>query len=158
MKPGTTLQQLFAPQSVAVIGASRNPDKVGYRVLENLIKGGFEGRLYPVNPQATEVLGLQTYRWLSEVSGPVDLAVVAIPASAVLSALRSCPGRGSGAAIVLSAGFKEIGGEGAALEEASKQLVTDFPEKAALDINPLLVKPKGEGTVALDARICLERT
>src|SRR3990172_8931752 len=98
MNPSVTLQRLFTPRAVAVIGASRDPDKVGYRVLENLIKGGFEGPIYPVNPKATELMGLRVYPSVSEVSAPIDLAVVALPASAVLPALESCAAQGVGAA------------------------------------------------------------
>ncbi len=123
MKPGATLQPLFAPRAIAVVGASRDPEKVGYRVVENVIKGGFEGPIYPVNPAAKEVLGLRAYPSLSEIGAPVDLAVVVLPASLVLAALEACAAQGVGATIVISAGFKEVGGEGAALEEALRRRV-----------------------------------
>lgn len=126
MKPGALLKQLFAPRSIAVIGASRDPDKVGYRVVENLIKGGFEGPIYPVNPAAKEVQGLPVYPSLSEIGAPVDLAVVVLPAPRVLAALEDCAAQGVGAAIVISAGFKEVGGEGARLEAALRKRVREL--------------------------------
>jgi acetyltransferase len=145
MKSSETLRQLFAPRAVAVIGASRDPDKVGYRILENLITGGFEGPIYPVNPNATQVLGLRVYPSLSEVGALVDLAVVALPASAVLPALESCAAQGVGAAIVISAGFKEIGEEGAALEEALKKRVRQLGIR--------VLGPNCLGLIATDAKL-----
>lgn len=145
MKPSETLRQLFAPRAVAVIGASRDPDKVGYRILENLITGGFEGPIYPVNPNATQVLGLRVYPSLSEVGALIDLAVVALPASAVLPALESCAAQGVGAAIVISAGFKEIGKEGAVLEEALKKRVRQLGIR--------VLGPNCLGLIATDAKL-----
>ncbi len=126
MKTGAPLKQLFAPRSVAVIGASRDPDKVGYRVVENLIKGGFEGPIYPVNPAATEVLGLRVYPSLPDVGAPVDLAVVVLPAPRVLPTLETCAAQGVGASVVISAGFKEVGGEGAELEAVLRKRVREL--------------------------------
>ncbi len=145
MKPGVTLQRLFTPRAVAVIGASRDPDKVGNRVLENIVKGGFEGPVYPVNPKATELMGLRVYPSLSEVSAPIDLAVVALPASAVLPALEACAAQGVGAAIVISAGFKEIGGEGAILEETLKRRVRQLGIR--------VLGPNCVGLISTDAKL-----
>lgn len=126
MRPGAPLKQLFAPRSVAVIGASRDPDKVGYRVVENILKGGFEGPIYPVNPTAKEVSGIRAYPSLSDIGAPVDLAVVVLPAPRVLPTLEHCAAQGVGAAIVISAGFKEAGGEGAELEAALRKRVREL--------------------------------
>ena len=145
MKSASILKLLFAPQAVAVIGASRDPGKVGSRVLENLVKGGFEGSIYPVNPKAIDILGLRTYPSLSEIGAPVDLVIVALPASAVLPALESCSEQGVGAAIVISAGFKEIGGEGAALEEAMKI--------RARQLGIRVLGPNCLGLIATDAKL-----
>jgi acetyltransferase len=123
MKSGGPLTRLFAPRTVAVIGASRDPDKVGYRVVENLRKGGFEGPIYPVNPSATEVLGLKAYPSLPDIPEAVDLAVVVLPAPAVLPTIEVCAAHGVGAAIVISAGFREAGGKGVELEEALRRRV-----------------------------------
>jgi len=73
------LEKLFHPSSVAVIGASSNPGKLGHQVLANLIASGFGGALYPVNPKADEILGLEAYGSVTDIPGPVDLVVVVIP-------------------------------------------------------------------------------
>ncbi|MHB1016374.1 MAG: acetate--CoA ligase family protein [Coriobacteriia bacterium] len=106
----------FAPRGVAVVGASRDPAKVGGAVLSNLLDAGYAGSLYPVNPHATEILGLRAYPSILEVPDPVDLAVIVVPAEAAVAAVRECGQRGIGSAIVISAGFRESGPAGAALE------------------------------------------
>lgn len=107
-----SLAPFFAPASVAVIGASRDPSKVGGSVLANLRAGGFEGRVVPVNPRADAVQGLPAVRSLLAVDGSVDLAVIAVPAPGVLPALKECVSKGVGGAVVISAGFREGGAEG----------------------------------------------
>ena len=108
------LKSFFEPASVAVIGASGNPGKLGYAVVENLVKGGYieKGKVYPINLQAGEILGLTAYPSVLEVPGPIDLAVIVIPYSYVPEALRECGEKGIPAAIVISAGFREAGREG----------------------------------------------
>ncbi len=106
------LVYFFRPSSVAVIGASRDPEKLGYAVLANLKNGGFSGALYPINPKADEILGLRAYPTVLDVPGPVDLAVVVIPYSLVPGALQQCGEKGIPAAIIISAGFREAGREG----------------------------------------------
>lgn len=110
------LEQFFNPQSVAVVGASRTPGKVGHDVLENLIDAGFDGPLYPINPKADEVQGLTAYSDVTEIGQPVDLAIIVIPSKYVLDVIDQCAEAGVGAVIVISAGFKEVGEEGAELE------------------------------------------
>jgi acetyltransferase len=111
-----TLAPFFAPRSVAVIGASRDPSKVGGSVLANLKAAGFAGRVTPVNPAAATVQGLPAVPSISALDEPVDLAVIAVPPDHVLPALKECVARGVGGAVVISAGFREIGGEGKARE------------------------------------------
>jgi acetate---CoA ligase (ADP-forming) len=108
------LNLFFEPGSVAVIGASTNPAKLGYSVLENLVKGGFAavGKVYPINPGAGEILGQKAYASVLDVPGPVDLAVIVIPYPIVPDALRECGKKGIPAVIVISAGFREAGEEG----------------------------------------------
>jgi len=103
------LAKFFAPESVAVVGASRNPRKVGYQIVLNLLKSGFKGRIYPVNPNADEILGLKAYPSVSSIPEPVDLAVIAVPAPAVPGVIEDCGAHGVKAAIVISAGFREVG-------------------------------------------------
>lgn len=106
------LEPFFTPQSVAVIGASRDPEKLGYAVLANLINGGYPGQLYPVNPKADEILGLKAYPSVLDIPGPVELAVVVIPYSLVPTAVEQCGQKGVPAVVVISAGFREAGREG----------------------------------------------
>jgi len=113
----TSLRHFFSPQSVAVVGASTRAGKVGHDILHNLIKAGFEGEIYPINPSATEVLGLRAYPSVKEVEGRIDLAVVVVPAAAVAEVLEECGDKGIDSAIIISAGFKEAGPEGVAREK-----------------------------------------
>ena len=108
----TNLRNFFAPESVAVIGASRNPSKVGHVVLKNIVNGGFKGKIYPINPSADEILGLKCYKSIIEVPDHVDLAVVCVPAQIVLKVAEECGKKGVYFLTVISAGFKEAGGEG----------------------------------------------
>jgi acetyltransferase len=110
------LAAFFRPRSVAVIGASRDPAKVGGSVVANLRAAGFEGPIWPVNPRADVVQGLPAVQSLLAIDGPVDLAVVAVPAPAVLPALKECVAKGVGGAVLLSAGFREAGAAGQARE------------------------------------------
>ena len=71
------------PKSIAVVGASATPGKIGYTVLENLIKGGYEGKIFPINPGATEILGLKVYPSVNDVKDPIDAAIVTVPAKLV---------------------------------------------------------------------------
>jgi acetyl coenzyme A synthetase (ADP forming)-like protein len=109
-----SLAEFFTPDTVAVIGASTNPQKLGYSVLENLVTGGFgkRGIVYPINPTADAILGLQAYPSVSAVPTSIDLAVIVIPYPYVPDALRTCGEKGIPAVIVISAGFREAGREG----------------------------------------------
>jgi len=110
------LAAFFGPRSIAVVGASRDPTKVGGSVVANLRAAGFEGRVWPVNPKADVVHGLPAAASLLAIDGPVDLAVIAVPAPAVLPALKECVAKGIRGAVVISAGFREAGDAGRARE------------------------------------------
>lgn len=110
------LESLLCPNTVAIIGASRSPGKVGHAVVANLLASGFKGTIVPVNPQATEVLGLRCYPSLEAYGQSVDLAVIVVPPPAVKDALESAIRAGAKAVVVITAGFKEVGPEGAAME------------------------------------------
>ncbi len=101
---------------MAIIGASRTPGKVGNILTKNIVESGFTGNIWPINPNADEVLGLKCYASILEVPGEVDLAVIAIPAKGVSKVAEECGRKGVKALVVVSAGFKEIGREGALLE------------------------------------------
>ncbi|MEM2454173.1 MAG: CoA-binding protein, partial [Ignisphaera sp.] len=115
-----SLEYLFKPKSVAIIGASREPGKVGHAILKNIIESGYKGKIYPVNPKADKILGLDVYKSVSEIPGDIDLAVVVVPAHVALSTLEECGKKGVKHAVIITAGFKEVGGEGI---EREKKLV-----------------------------------
>lgn len=111
------LDAVFKPRSVALIGASAKPGKLGYDILYNLIHAGFGGPIYPVNPKADQLLGLDVYKRIHDIPHPPDLAVVIIPAKAVAETLEQCGKVGVRAAIVVTGGFAEAGAEGEKLQE-----------------------------------------
>jgi len=119
------LQKILKPRSIALVGASREPKKLGHITLKNLIEGGFKGKIFPINPEAGEVLGLTAYQSVLKVPYPVDLAVIAVPAAFVPKVIEQCGQKGIQAAVIISAGFREAGAEGEAYEqetvEASKK-------------------------------------
>jgi acetyltransferase len=124
MTDNQTLKPFFNPQGVAVIGASQNPSKLGYRLAQNLTRSGYEGAVHFVNIKGGTLLGQPIHKNLADVPDPVDLAVVLIPASYVPDILRECGQRGIHAAIIGSGGFREVGPEGAKLEEEMLQVAT----------------------------------
>ncbi|MBE7383890.1 MAG: bifunctional acetate--CoA ligase family protein/GNAT family N-acetyltransferase [Leptolyngbya sp. SIO1E4] len=111
------LSALFSPKTVAVIGATDRPGSVGRTLLWNLISNPFGGTVFPVNPKRTSVLGIRAYPSIQETPEQVDLAIIATPAATVPSIIQDCVEAGVQGAIVLSAGFKEIGAAGIALEQ-----------------------------------------
>lgn len=114
------LEAFSEPASIAVIGASREPGKVGHQILNNILSSGFKGKIFPVNPNCTSLLGLKCYPKVLDVPGEVDLGIIAVPATIVPSVVEDSGRKGLKALIVVSAGFKEAGGEGSKLE---KQIV-----------------------------------
>ncbi|MBZ0308529.1 MAG: CoA-binding protein, partial [Anaerolineae bacterium] len=112
----TSLNIFFRPQGVAVIGASREPGKLGHDVVRNLIAHGYTGPIYPINPRAGEILGQRVYTAIQDVPDPLDLAVIVVPAGMVARELEACGQRGLKGAIIVSGGFREVGAEGAARE------------------------------------------
>ncbi|MEO6879508.1 MAG: GNAT family N-acetyltransferase, partial [Mycobacteriaceae bacterium] len=111
-----SVRNVLSPTSVAVIGASTDPAKVGHAVLVNLLRGGFAGPVYPVNPEHRSVQGVRAYAGVRDIPDPVDLAVVAVPAAGVEAVLDDCLAKGVKALVVVSAGFSETGAEGLACE------------------------------------------
>jgi acetyltransferase len=111
-----SLKPFFAPESVAVIGASRKPGKGGYNILENLLRLGYPGKIYPVNPRAESILGLVSYPDLKKIPVPLELAIIVLPPPLVLTAFQDCINAGVKAVIVESAGFGEMDENGAILE------------------------------------------
>lgn len=116
---------LFRPKSIAIIGASREPQKLGYLVLANIKRYGFKGKIYPVNPKAEEILGYRTYPTVHHISDRVDMAVILVPSFIVPETLEQCGIKGIKTVIIISAGFGEIGREGEELEKKVKEIAND---------------------------------
>jgi acetyl coenzyme A synthetase (ADP forming)-like protein len=122
------IDNFFNPKSVAVIGASRNPQKIGYIVFRNFLDAGFKGRIYPVNPNAEEILGHKTYPSVLDIKDQIDLAVIAVPAPIAVQALEECGKKGIKAVTILSGGFKEVG------EKALEDRVTEIAKKYGVGV------------------------
>ncbi len=136
------LDNFFEPDSVAVIGASRDPEKLGYAVLNNIKEGGFEGDLYPVNPKAEEILGLEAYASVLDIPGPVGLAIIVVPSKIVPHVLRECGEKGTPAVVIITAGFREAGREGL---ERERELID-----LAREYNLRLIGPNCLGVIDTD--------
>ena len=115
---GNPLRAFFQANSIAVIGASEKPGKLGHEILKNLVEGGFPGKIHPVNPKSDRILNLPCSKNIKEIPERVDLAVVIIPARFVPQAIEECGAAGIGAAVVISGGFSEAGEEGAQLQQS----------------------------------------
>ena len=116
------LSAIFTPKSVAVIGASSSPEKLGYQILKNIRDAGFKGPIYPVNPKATAILDLPCYPSIGAVEGAPELAVIIVPAAAVPATLAECGTKGVKGAIVISGGFGESGPEGETLQRQAVEV------------------------------------
>jgi acetate---CoA ligase (ADP-forming) len=135
------LAPFFSPAGVAIVGASQDPRKLSHGILKNLTLYGYQGGIYPVNPKADQILGLQAYAEVAAVPDPVDLAVVVLPAPMTPSVLKACGERGMRAVIIISGGFKEVGGPGVALEEECRQIAEAYQMR--------LIGPNCVGTLDL---------
>ncbi|MDX9897188.1 MAG: CoA-binding protein, partial [Desulfofustis sp.] len=111
------LDVFFTPRSVAVVGASRTPGKVGHDLLANLINAGFPGEIFPINPTTDELLGRRCYPNLDALDREIDLAVVVVPKEAALSAVKESIDAGAKGVVVISSGFREMGNEGLEIEK-----------------------------------------
>ncbi len=116
------LKYLLYPESVAVAGASVSPEKVGHRVLSNLVRMGFKGKIYPVNAREKEVLGLECYSAIGGIPGQVDLVMITVPTAGVKQVVADCINKGVKAAVIITSGFSELGQEGARLEKQIAEL------------------------------------
>lgn len=145
-----SLKPFFYPRHVAVVGASRKPTGIGHRIIESLQQGGFAGSIVPVNPHTTEIAGLRAFPSLRAIPGPVDLAVVAVPADAVLAVIADCADKQITAVVLITAGFAETGGSGISLEE---QLCARVRQHGIR-----LIGPNCFGLMNLDSAIHLNAT
>jgi len=125
MSHHSNLHALFAPANVAIIGASATSGKIGNIVLKNMIEAGYQGKIFPVNPNADTICGLTVYKDIATLPGPLDLAVICVPPKAVIPSLEALVKLPVKAVGVITAGFKEIGREGYYLEEELKRLAKE---------------------------------
>jgi acetyl coenzyme A synthetase (ADP forming)-like protein len=128
-----SLRPFFQPQSIAIIGVSHDPHKIGYRLLDAVTAGGFRGGIYPVNPKATDIKNIRTYPSVQEIPEPVDLAIIAVPRGSVSSVIDECAAKGIRACVIITAGFAEAGADGAALQ---RQLVAKVRQHGMRMIGP----------------------
>src|SRR6266700_814027 len=131
------LDSFFAPQSIALIGASRDQEKIPGRLLSMLRKNDYPGKLFPVNPNYADIAGLKCYRSIADIGQAIDLAIVIIPARAVLTALEQCAAAGVRNAVIISSGFAEEGGDSAAMQDK----IASLAKKTGLRISG----PNAEG-------------
>ncbi|HEY6196882.1 MAG TPA: acetate--CoA ligase family protein [Candidatus Eisenbacteria bacterium] len=124
--PPTGLDAIFRPRSVAVIGASRRPGSIGAAIFRNLLKNGFEGPVYPVNPTARVVQSVLAYPSVADIPADVDLAIIVVPARQALEAVEECGRKGVLGVVVITAGFKETGPEGAERERALRDTARKY--------------------------------
>jgi acyl-CoA synthetase (NDP forming) len=129
----TSLDHVFNPKSIAMIGASASFGKWGQMIFSNVVAGGFPGKIYPVNPREKEIFGIPAYQRVQDIPEPADLAIVTTPADTVLSILENCGQRGIKTAVVVTSGFSETGAEGRALEE---KIVAVCKEKGIVLVGP----------------------
>ena len=141
-----SLKSFFEPKSVAVIGASREPGKLGHEVFRNIVDAGYKGDLYPINPKADEILGRKCYPSIKDVPSDVELAVVIVPARFVPQVIADCGLKAVRAAIVISGGFKETG-------EAGKELERQMLEKAR-EAGIRIIGPNCQGVNSTSSGLC----
>jgi acetate---CoA ligase (ADP-forming) len=120
-----SLDAIFSPQSVAVIGASSTPGKVGHDIFENILRGGYTGTLYPVNPKAKSILSVRAYPGILDIPDEVDLAMIILPPSAAQAAVEDAIKKGVKGIVIVSAGFREVGAEGLGIENRIVSLCRD---------------------------------
>lgn len=146
-----SMTPLLRPRSVAVIGASRKTSSLGHRVLRNLLDAEFHGPIYPVNREATSIAGVPAYEAVSSIPGDLDLAIVTVPASEVLSVVEACGQRKVRAVVVMSAGFAETG-------RADDRALQDEVVRVARHHGMRLVGPNGMGVITTVADISMNAT
>jgi acetyltransferase len=144
------LDAIFRPNSLAVIGASTQENALGRQILENLLNYGYRGRIYPVNPRCNELLGLRCFPTVSDIPEVVDLAVVVVPRERTLDVVEECGRKGVPGIVVITAGFREIGGEGAAMEDHLSEKARRFGFR--------LVGPNCMGVINTDPLVRLNAT
>jgi len=152
-KTGTArhpLDAIFRPRSIAVIGASRRKQTIGREILHNLVDFEFTGACYPINPVSPVVNSIRAYRKLSDVPGPVDLAVIVVPSAGVLKVIDECGRKGVKGIVVITAGFKEVGEEGSTLEQKLQRKIKHYGMR--------MVGPNCMGVINTESSVRLNAT
>jgi acyl-CoA synthetase (NDP forming) len=117
-----SIDTIFNPTSIAIVGATNRPQSVGQAVIRNLIQGEFQGVLYPVHPTLKSIFGVKAYKRLGDIPDPVDLVMIIIKPEMVPAVMEDAARKGISSAVVITAGFKEVGGKGAVLEKRIQEL------------------------------------
>ena len=138
------LDKVFYPKSIALVGASTKENSLSRTIFTNLIDGGYKGVLYPVNPKSESILGVKCYPSVTAIPETVDLAVIVIPSNYIPASLEECGKKGIKGIIIISAGFKEVGGEGVALEKQVIEIIKKY--------NMALIGPNCLGVINPDAK------
>ena len=144
------LDAIFSPTSIAVVGASRHRGKIGYEILHNLIINEYQGTLYPVNPKAKSIHGIRAFPNVLAIPDPVDLAIVTVPAEVSLEAVEECGKKGVRGLVVITAGFREVGGAGIEREERLLALCRDY--------GMTMVGPNCMGVINTDPTVRMDAT
>ena len=145
-----SIAELLAPSTIAVIGASRRPRTIGHEVLRNLLQGGFNGPIHPVNPNARAIAGVRAYPTITDVPDAVDLAVVTVPATEVPEAVHQCAAKGVRGLVIISAGFAELGRDRADAERA----LVEFAHSNGMRV----VGPNCMGVINTDSAVSMNAT
>jgi acyl-CoA synthetase (NDP forming) len=132
------LDLFFEPKSIAVVGASNNPFKMNYRLMENLARLNFKGKIYPVNPNSKEILGVRTFARLQDIKEEIDLIVSAVPASATMDIARDCDAIGAKRLVIITGGFSEGGDQG---ERLHREIASFIREKGIRTLGPNTLSP-----------------
>ena len=144
------LDPIFRPRSIAIVGASRSPNTIGHQVLSNLLRFGYTGVAYPVNPKAASIHSIRAWPSVSAIPDPVDMAVVVVPKQFVLDVVRDCGEKGVKGLVVISAGFREVGGEGVQRERDLMGIVRQYDMR--------LVGPNCMGVLNADPSFAMNAT
>jgi acyl-CoA synthetase (NDP forming) len=146
MNNSDTFERIFNPRSVAIVGASEDPRKMGGWCMSSFIQGHYPGKVFPINPKGREIRGIKTYTSLNEVPEKIDLAIVVVPSSAVASVLVQCAERGAKGAVIISAGFREM-------DDPSGQLLQKEIASLALEKGIRLIGPNTFGMIHTHAHL-----
>ncbi len=127
MSAQNPFKKFFNPQSIAIVGASRSPEKVGHQILKNIIDGGYKGKIYPINPNAASILKLRCFPTLAKIKKPVDVAIIVTPAPLVAPIIAECAENHIENAIIITAGFAESGPKGTLLQQELAHTLQKYP-------------------------------